>query len=286
MLLQLLGMAGAAALILLANIAEKARAGAPSAAVLTARFAPPWRLIGALTARLSPGSRPTFDPGKPVHRLAALLMILQATLIISSLAMRGPAAGQDLLPGGTATALARLFALAGMNLALALLGVGWLTRRDLAAVLRRLGLRRPARMDWLAGLVTAAALFVLANIATEVWAGAVPPEVFELQTVAARHVFDRFSDSLVLGLLLVVFAAAGEELLYRGALQPVFGIALTSIFFTLIHVQYAFTPAALIVFALSLGFAGLRARFSATAAIIAHSGYNGLPFLLLALNPA
>lgn len=286
MLLQLLGIAGAAALILLANIAEKARADAPSAAVLTARFALLWRLIGALTARLSPGSRPTFDPRKPVHRLAALLMILQAALIISSLAIRGPAAGQVFLPGGTTDAFAHLFSLAGLNLALALLGVGWLTRRDLAAVLRRLGLRLPTRMDWLAGLVTAAALFVLANIATQIWAGAAPPEVFEWQTVAARHIFNGVSDSLVLGLLFVLFAAASEELLYRGALQGVFGIALTSLFFTLIHTQYAFTPAALIVFALSLAFAGLRARFSCTAAIIAHSGYNGLPFLLLALNPA
>ena len=171
-------------------------------------------------------------------------MILQAALIISSLAMRGPAAGQDLLPGGTTDAFARLFSLAGLNLALALLGVGWLTRRDPAAVLLRLGLRRPTRMDWLAGLVTAAALFVFANIATQIWAGAVPPEVFELQTAAARHIFNGLSDSLVLGLLFAVFAAASEELLYRGALQPVFGIALTSLFFTLIHTQYAFTPAA------------------------------------------
>ena len=119
-----------------------------------------------------------------------------------------------------------------------------------------------------------------------IWAGAVPADVFELQTRAARQIFESLSDSFFPGLLFALFAAAGEEVLYRGALQPVFGIALTSLFFTLIHVQYAFTPAALIVFGLSLAFAWLRARFSSTSAIIAHASYNGLPFLLFALNPA
>ncbi len=286
MVLQLLGLAGATALILLANGAEKSRTGAPLADRLTARFAPLWRLVGSLISGLSPGSRSAFDPRKPVHRVAALLMILQVLLIILSLAIHGPAAGQDLLPSETAGAFISLFSLAGLNLALALLGVGWLTRRDSAAVRRRLGLRLPTRMDWLTGLVMAAALFVFANIATRIWAGAVSPQVFELQTGAARHIFKSFSNSLFLGLLFALVAAVSEEALYRGALQPVFGIALTSLFFTLIHAQYAFTPAALIVFVLSLGFAGLRARYSAASAIIAHASYNGLPFLLLALNGA
>ena len=131
--------------------------------------------------------------------------------------------------------------------------------------------------------MAAVLLYALAHAATAIWASAVSPVTFEAQTRTARFIFETLSGSLVASLLFACLTGISEEILYRGALQPVFGILLSSLFFTLIHVQYAFTPAALILFLVSLGFALLRKRYSTSAAIIAHASYNFLPFLLFAL---
>src|SRR5829696_2331018 len=85
----------------------------------------------------------------------------------------------------------------------------------------------------------------------------------------------------VLFALLLGFAAgAGEETLFRGAVQPVFGIALTSILFASMHIQYG--PSVLLgyIFILSLGLGLLRKRINTTASFLAHSGYNASSVLL------
>ena len=100
----------------------------------------------------------------------------------------------------------------------------------------------------------------------------------------ARILFEAFEFVAAYGGLLAISVGIGEEILFRGALQPVFGIVITSLLFVALHTQYAFTPAAGILFVVSLGFGLLRARASTTAAIIAHAAYNGIPFVLAALR--
>ena len=286
MLAHFLGLAYIFTLIILANRDDRRRASMPMANMATfglTHFQPLWRLVDAIVRRLNPAETPAFDRRKPVHRVAAILMILQAVLVFWTLALDGQPKGRDLLPADEAGALLQVSTSAALNITLALLGVGWLTRRDLSAVLGRLGLRLPTPKDWLAGLVTAVLLYALAHVATSIWASAVSPDTFEAQTRAARVIFETLNGSLIVGLLFACVTGISEEILFRGALQPVFGILLSSLFFTLIHVQYAFTPAALILFVVSLGFALLRKRYSTSAAIIAHASYNFLPFLILAL---
>jgi membrane protease YdiL (CAAX protease family) len=70
----------------------------------------------------------------------------------------------------------------------------------------------------------------------------------------------------------------------RGALQPVFGILITSIFFTLLHTQYLFTPTMGLIFLISVGFGVIRRRYNTTTAIITHFVYNFFPLLLLVLS--
>ena len=286
MLAHFLGLAYIFLLIILANRDDRRRASMPMADMATfglTHFQPLWDGVGAIVRRLNPGETPAFDRLKPVHRVAALLMILQAVLVFWTLALDGQPEGRDLLPADETGALLHVSISAALNVTLALLGVGWLTRRDLSAILGRLGLRLPTPKDWLAGLVTAVLLYTSAHVATAIWASAVSPVTFEAQTRTARFIFETLSGSLVASLLFACLTGISEEILYRGALQPVFGILLSSLFFTLIHVQYAFTPAALILFLVSLGFALLRKRYSTSAAIIAHASYNFLPFLLFAL---
>ena len=66
----------------------------------------------------------------------------------------------------------------------------------------------------------------------------------------------------------------GEEILFRGALQPVFGIVFTSLLFAVVHVQYGLTPITLAVFLLGLILGILRKRTNTTVTILVHFGYN------------
>ena len=145
MLAHFLGLAYIFLLIILANSDDRRRASMPMADMATfglTRFQPLWDGVGAIVTRLNPGETPAFDRLKPVHRVAAMLMILQAVLIVWTLALDGQPDGRDLLPDDLAGALLHVSISAALNVTLALLGVGWLTRRDLSAVLGRLGLRR------------------------------------------------------------------------------------------------------------------------------------------------
>ena len=286
MILQLTAVAVISLLIILANLEERRRnqhPGTASSAPGLKHFGALWSLVGALCKRLSFAERVSFDSRKPVHRVAALLMILHVTLIFGRLALNEEFGGLDPYTSDELSALLQLAISASLSILVALLGVGWGTRRKLTAVMRRLDLRIPDRRDWLAGLLTAIGLFAMAQAATVLWAQSVSADVFEAQTSSSRLIFNSFNGSLVAGLLLALLTGVSEELLFRGALQPVFGIVITSLFFVVIHVQYAFTPAALILFVVSLGFGWLRLRRGTSAAIIAHAVYNFLPFFLFRL---
>ncbi len=88
-------------------------------------------------------------------------------------------------------------------------------------------------------------------------------------------------NTLPLALLLSGLAGVSEEILFRGALQPIFGIWLAALFFALSHLQYALTPATLIIFVVGLGLGWLRQRRNTTTAIIAHFVYD---FVQLAIS--
>ncbi|NDJ85058.1 MAG: CPBP family intramembrane metalloprotease, partial [Chloroflexi bacterium] len=67
------------------------------------------------------------------------------------------------------------------------------------------------------------------------------------------------------------------------ALQPIFGLWWTAIFFTLVHMQYTLTPAALIILMVAIGLGWLRRRYNLYAAIAAHFLYNFIPLALSVL---
>ena len=66
-----------------------------------------------------------------------------------------------------------------------------------------------------------------------------------------------------------------EEALYRGALQPRFGLLLTSLLFVVARSSEGITLVALTSFLIAGVILGLlRVRFNTTACVIAHSAYN------------
>jgi hypothetical protein len=90
-------------------------------------------------------------------------------------------------------------------------------------------------------------------------------------------------DTVWEGLILAIAAGVGEELLFRGALQPVLGLGFTAVLFGLVHVQYGFTPILLFVIFLALVLGLIRRYFSNTLAIFVHAGYNFVLGLLALL---
>ena len=273
-------------LIVLANLEERKATGSPLTSFLTfghRSLAPFWRLVQRLVSRLNGKGQCRFDYRKPVHRLATMLMLFYLTLICLRIANSDSIGGIELVAADINPALLDLAANGIFYILLALLGVGWVIRRPSGAVAQRLGLRWPTARDWFTGLSMAVALTLLAWAATAIWEYLVPAELFQQQTSAGRLIFDTFKSSLPAALMLSLVASISEEILFRGALQPVFGLLITSLVFVSVHLQYVFTPAVLILFAVSLGFGWLRIRVGTSAAIVAHFLYDLFPFLIYSL---
>lgn len=225
------------------------------------------------------GENGTFNPSSIVHLTAAVLALAYLSLTIGQLVMLGGLAGLATeLEADSFTIVSLLFNMV-LQVGIAFLGVGMAIRRTLSQTMQRLGLRIPTSQDLIAGLVAAAVLYVIAVVVGIIWSLLVTPETLQDQTVAVEQIASMFS-TLPLAFLLAATAAVGEEILFRGALQPVFGLVLTSIFFALIHTQYTLTPATIVIFAVSVVLGVVRKRYSTTSAIFAHFFYN---FITLSL---
>jgi membrane protease YdiL (CAAX protease family) len=79
--------------------------------------------------------------------------------------------------------------------------------------------------------------------------------------------------------LIAILAGVSEEILFRGALQPKFGIILTATAFALVHVQYGPSLILAVIFIHGLGYGLLRRYLDTTAAISAHLMYDLAAFV-------
>ncbi len=85
---------------------------------------------------------------------------------------------------------------------------------------------------------------------------------------------------LLMACLVGVVVGIGEEVLFRGLLQPAFGLLPTSLLFTALHCQFGFSPALGFVFLQSLGYGWLRQRYSTWIAVAAHILFTTLALIL------
>ncbi len=159
----------------------------------------------------------------------------------------------------------------------ALLGVGWGVRRSWRDVLARLGLRRPTLGDALIGTGMALMMLICTGIM-----GVLVMLIFG-EDMTASSGFNQQIISQLHGaggvLLMGLATGAGEEMLYRGALQPVAGVWLTSFLFAVSHIQYL-SPAIIVIFVLGLMLGYTRNKWGLGAAIWTHALYNALVGLL------
>ncbi len=164
----------------------------------------------------------------------------------------------------------------------AVLGVGLGLRRDRAQTARRLGLTRPRIHDLLLGFGMALVMLMTTGIA-----GALVALVFGMETDASGLNQQLLQQLPGVGGVVIMGLATGigEELLFRGALQPIAGLWLTSLLFAFSHIQYL-NPSILVIFLLGVVLGYTRKKWGLNAAIWTHAMYNTLVGLLalLAIN--
>lgn len=225
-------------------------------------------------------AREIYAPQSQVHTAAIVFTVLIAGISTIDFLLSGGTSGlAESIETRGISAGAPLFQ-AFLQIAFAFLGIGFAIRRELSAALARLGLRWPNGVDFRQALSTTGRALVVVFVFSFVQSLLLSPEQIEAQSRAADSIAASFS-TLPLALLLAISASFGEEIFFRGALQPVFGLIPTTLFFTVLHSQVLLTPSIVVIFIVGYLFGRLRRDYSTTAAIMAHFLYN---FVLLVLS--
>lgn len=221
-----------------------------------------------------------FDPQSAVHMTAMVYVLYLFGNTLLQLAVQGGL--QGIAEQFDGIDLSGLAVQNGLFVVFAALGVGMSVRRNPRSVLKRLGLTAPSLSELLIGGGVAVLMLGVAYVVGLVWQIVISQETFEQQTQVSTALSQGIT-TLGVAFTLSGLAAVGEEIIFRGALQPVFGLIFTSIAFALIHVQYAFTPAVLIILVVGLGMGWLRKRYNTTVAIAAHFLYNFAQMFLVVM---
>lgn len=218
---------------------------------------------------------PALEPESPVHTLALATV---GYLIGNAAISFSPGALDALAEAEIEATLVDVLAQQFVFVLAAFMGAGLLTRRDGAALNQRLGLQRPTRPQLWTGIRWMLFFVILQACISSVWMLFDAAQVEQLSGINESLLGD--FDTVWEWFLLAASAGLGEELLFRGALQPIFGILPTSLIFAVSHVQYGLSPATLAVFLLSVVLGVIRKRSNTTVAILVHAGYNFILGLL------
>jgi membrane protease YdiL (CAAX protease family) len=279
LLLFLSGLTLIAGLLLAAVPAEPLGALAPGfdlelisfpAAGLTLVFVGVWGALASLPAarrqlaRLIP-----IQSDSPVHALA---LVLAGYLIGNSLFTLTQGGLEELAAEVEAASIETVLLQQLFFVLLGLLGVGLGLRRAGGAIRQRLALirLRPRQLIGVVGWVVL--LVMLQSLFGFWWLSTSPGEAGTIEELNSLLLAD--IDTLGEWFLLAAAAGVGEELLFRGALQPVFGLPFTAFIFAFAHIQYGLTPVTLFVFVLGAIFGVIRHRTSTSYAILVHFGYD------------
>lgn len=221
---------------------------------------------------------------RPIHLTALVLGVFFAGLNLAQVVILAEMDLTESLRDGTLTfGLRELLAQAVFFVLLALLGVGLGIRRNLPETLARLKLQMPTVGDVGRSLaLTVGLLFITISLGGLI--GLLSPDSVAVAQSFNRVVMDAFAGTVWGAVGLGLLSGLSEEILYRGAIQPVFGLWATSLLFALHHVQYLNLSILLIVvLALALGW--IRDRYNTTVAILVHAVYNTL-IALIAIGAA
>jgi membrane protease YdiL (CAAX protease family) len=219
------------------------------------------------------------DP--PTFLALWLLVMVLANNVVSLLVFLGDPDVERLFPGKLSPGAVLTNQLP--FLAIAFLGVGVGIRRNLRETIGRLGYG-PVSSKQLGVVALFIGGAVALSVAAETLFAALQPDLYRQVGEISDILFNPRGlspvSAVLFALLVGVGAGLGEETLFRGAVQPVLGIALTSVLFASMHVQYGPSLLLVYVFLLSVGLGLLRRHINTTASFLAHAGYNSLGVIL------
>lgn len=220
------------------------------------------------------------DPTSPVHSVA---LVLAGYLVGNSVVSLTQGGLEGLAQTSSAASLLDVIASELLYAMIGIAGVGLFVRRHGWKLLDRLALQMPTRIQLRQSLRWILLLIGLQWLAAVILQLTNPEQaeaLNELNTLLLENM-----DTPVEWFVLAISAAFGEEILFRGALQPVFGLWATSFLFAMAHIQYGFTLATVLVFAIGVALGLIRRRYNTGVAIFVHFSYNFVLGLLTLLAP-
>lgn len=215
------------------------------------------------------GERIPLDATSPVHTMA---LVLSGYLIGNTMLTLTQGGLVEMAQTATAASILDVIANQLLFIAVALLGVGFAVRRDGSALQQRLGLQRLTWYQVQLGLRWIFALVILQWVAGAIAALLDPAQYELLDGLNSAMLADM--DTLWKWIILALATGIGEELLFRGAIQPVFGLSATAVLFAIAHVQYGFSVITIAIFIIGVVLGYLRQQHNTTLAIFVHAGYN------------
>lgn len=208
-------------------------------------------------------------PDSSVHTIA---LIMAAYLVGQNALTLSQGGIQQLAQTVTAVSILDVVTTQLMFVMAAVLGVGLLTRRSPLALLERLNLAWPTGKQVVEAAGWVLVLVILQAVAGAAWVAIDPEQAELLERVSLELLGDM--DTVGEWFVLALAAGVGEEILFRGALQPVFGLGVTSLIFAFAHVQYGLSPATLFIFILGFILGLVRRRTNTTTVLLVHFGYD------------
>jgi uncharacterized protein len=216
---------------------------------------------------------PSFDPTSPVHAVALSYTALIGVNLFMTLGIGLGNLAEMIQVAGPMDLTPSLWAQEIVMAVMAIVGVGWLARRRFGQTLHRLAIVKPSVKQILAGVgfgIAMGGVIAVVEVLLSKAGIATDADVAKLSEQLLGPLTRSASGIITLG----VAAAIGEESIFRGALQPRFGLIFATLLFALLHSTYGFSLATLIVFGVGLVLGIVRLRANTTTSMLVHAFYN------------
>ncbi|MGN6032128.1 MAG: lysostaphin resistance A-like protein [Thermomicrobiales bacterium] len=223
-------------------------------------------------ARVTP-----LDPTSPIDMsgLACILVVIAFSGLQYTITDAAPASTGDLSVVDTLAALISSFV---AFVVIAYLCVGYRVWRSFPEATARLGITKPSPRTVALAIAAVIPAFFLSMIGSALTVAFQPGYADSL-----RETVDQMTTGVqnpVGAIVLGFTTGVGEEALFRGAIQPRFGIVLASLTWTLLHAQYGLSFVLVGLFAIGILLGYIRKYMGTTAAMITHGLYNVIVVLL------
>lgn len=232
-------------------------------------------IVPAIRNRIFAVLFPNIDTSRAVHKLAGFFYIsIMMSLAFSIFISYDPKGITQ-----SVTTVSQAITAAAQTLGyivICLLGLGLFLKRSPQKLFERLGLGK-INLTTLLQMAGITAIMIFASLVLEHLAlQYTPPEIISvLKTfVSSMNKTPDWGSLLFNAVLVSLSAGIGEELIFRGLLQPRFGWIGSNLLFCLMHVYYGPTALLLVLFIIGLGFGWVRRKWNTTASITVHVLYD------------